>query len=185
MDEKTKELLVKIKALADQGIGGEKANAQILLQKKLKLLGLTYKELEDILQTNDILFHEFSYNSKKYSKEINISRFYKVIVSQIYHNRFRKEGVTKLYNYKKKNYYAVEMSLSDFIQYQIQIDLYVNSFIKDLDVFEYSFLLKNNLLSEHKQGDVYLPSASDLEKHENALKMSNGVSYVPVNKMIE
>ncbi len=47
MDDRTKRRLIKILALANRGIGGEKINAQNILKKRLEKYGITIDDIDD------------------------------------------------------------------------------------------------------------------------------------------
>lgn len=57
MNTKT-ELLQKLKALAERGVNGEKANAEVLLNKLMKKYNVSLDELsEDITETIEFKYH--------------------------------------------------------------------------------------------------------------------------------
>ena len=64
MDDKTKEKLGRLKALAEHGIGGERDNAAKLLDRLLKKYGARLDELDDE-QEQDFFF---KYSGKEQSE---------------------------------------------------------------------------------------------------------------------
>ena len=60
MDDSVREKLLKLKALADNGRGGEKVNAARLLLKNLNRLGYTMDDLED----TEMVRVKFPFNNK-------------------------------------------------------------------------------------------------------------------------
>ncbi len=183
LDENTKEFLRKIKALADQGIGGEKSNAESLLMKKLKQLGISFSDLEVLLSNKELSWHDFSFKKSKYKSDHDLSFFFKIICVQVFGKITKSKDIISYPH--RKNYYSVKLSHEEYINFSIQVDLYMRAIIKDLDVFQYSFLLKNDLLLKRDESDSYIPSKEDLAFHRKAMHMSEGISFVPVNKMIE
>ena len=69
MTDKERELLIKIKALAEHGVGGEKINAQKMLEKLMKKLDITTEDLEN----NDLQVFHFKYKQGKELKTLMLA----------------------------------------------------------------------------------------------------------------
>lgn len=84
-----KERIKKLYALAMRGVGGEKKQAQALLEKLLKKYDLTLEELDE----EKINRYELEYHGKE-QEELLVQTIYKVTGSydEIYSLRFNKSG---------------------------------------------------------------------------------------------
>ena len=129
------ELLNKIKALADNGVGGEKQNATKLLADLMQ----KYNIDENELQTEVLHNFEFKF-SGVYAKELAHQVLYSIIG-----NLDNSKGffIAVTYGGKKKN--IVRCTNAEFIEFQAKYKFYKYHFLKDLDIFYDAFVEKNDI----------------------------------------
>ena len=174
MTDKESELLNKIKALAEHGVGGEKINAQKKLEELMKKLDITTEDLEN----NDLQIFRFKY---KQGKEL------KTLMLAILMNYFDVDKLDCFY-YSGRNEIAVgKISPSDAVEIKARYDFYSDAYSKDLKIFFRAFIEKNELYDcrpsnvligkmSKKDKEFYKASArlrESLEAHEYRLKIEN------------
>ena len=132
--DKVKELAKKLKALAERGEGGEKRNAEKMLNKLLEKHGISIEQLNG--ENTEI-------------EMITIKMKYEFIASIIIQSVV---GEGQLYSFKDKDTgkkmrskIGVKCSKAEFIEIQAKLDFYCKAFAKELTYFEIAFLHKNNI----------------------------------------
>jgi len=169
------ELLKKIKALAEAGIGGEKKNAQEMLKKLMK----KYKIKEKDIEIESI---------KKFN--ISIPRVYNAVslACQVFYSIVgkRTEGVKGVY--QSKHRYYVKCTNAEFIEFEAKYKFYCYHYKKELERFLSAFIQANGIFPpkgmERKSEDDYklteedlkmLALAESLDKHHYNLQITGGV----------
>lgn len=126
--EKYLELAKKLKRLSEEGIGGEKYNAQVALERLMKLHNITPDQLE---------------NEKKDWRKFIVKKadqplFYQTLVS-ITGRHIRHFARGKIIH--------VEMTTLQFIEVQSKFDFCNKLYKEDLKIFYRAFIHKHNLFS--------------------------------------
>ena len=120
MDDKKKQLLNKLKALAERGVGGEKETAQRKLQELMEKYEIDENDLSD---------------EKK-------------LIKQIAYRTFKKEWSERMYTYSrgrgKRSIMLIECTKAEEIQLRIEYEFY-----KDLWKEEAEFLF-NVFIQKHR-----------------------------------
>ena len=168
------ELLKKLKALAEQGVGGEKLNAQNKLNELMKKYGVTEIELNDDLP----LDCEFKYSGER-EKKLLIQVIYKVtdnskaVYSFIY-SRTKRQCRTKL---------GCKATAAQKIEIDFLFDFYKKLYAKEEKIFFRAFVQKHNIFGEIKPDETPTPATDDELSQIHALM--NGLSDEQPLKQIE
>lgn len=172
------ELLKKVQALASCGIGGERENAQKILEKLMKKYNISESELS----TEKI--NEYSVKwTNNVEKKLKVQIFYS-IVGDINDNKgfFR--------SYKNKNGY-VKCTSSEFLEFEakcafyghwlkVELERYYRAFVNRNLLFPPAHLKKqnNDKTDELTEEDIkMLDLASNIDKH-NFAKQIEGATKV-------
>ena len=168
------ELLKKIKALAESGIGGEKENAKRIL----KDLMLKFNIKEDELEEEYI--KEFDIKMPKFFNAVNLAAqiIYSIVGKEV-------DSGKGLYIFKKKRKYSIKATTSEFLEFEAKFKFYFYYFKKEINRFYDAFIQRNEIFPPaEKSREVtcrepteedykMLALASKLEKH-NYLKQIEG-----------
>lgn len=169
MDKKI-EILKKLKALADRGIGGEKENAELLLKKYMKKYNISEKEL-----------------NKDEEKKVYITLKNEIelkLASQILYAFFNN---SPLYKHKEKGkrakYYTI-LTTSQEIEFRYMYSIYLESFKKQELIFYRAFISKNNIFPKDVNTDMNEVSDEEREEMIKASMMQNGIEITQIRKCI-
>ena len=163
-----KELLKKIKALAEGGTGGEKENAEALLNKLIKKYNISYDEIDDdIVETA-----EFKYRDKQ-QKNLLIQVIYKVT---------NEAGRSWTYKNVRDTIFA-DVTKAQRIEIEWLYDWYKRQWIKERDSFFSAFIQKHRIFGQLKDGQ----SAQELSDEEllKMLQMADSMEDVSPTLAIE
>lgn len=146
MDDKKKQLLNKLKALAERGVGGEKETAQRKLQELMEKYEIDENDLSDDKKEK----YQFKYKNE----------FEKKLIKQIAYRTFKKEWSERMYTYskgrEKKSIMLIECTKAEEIQLKIEYEFY-----KDLWKEEAEFLF-NVFIQKHR---IFDPKGSCKKDH--------------------
>ena len=167
-----KELLEKLKALSERGVGGERENAQALLTRLMNEHGLTEEDLdEDIVKEFDIVP----------PKIINGVRLLSQVVYSVVYDV--KENNKGLYSWKgKKKAYFVRCTSEEFLEIQAKLGFYLYHYENELEIFYSAFIQRNELFPKDSfdsspltEKDIQaLKLAKSLDKHDYVLQIEGG-----------
>lgn len=178
--------IMKVKALAERGTDGERAAAEKLLKELMDKYGITEADID----SEKVEYHLL----KTGSEEMFMQLF-----SQIFHLRFgRHAQIVDIRKMSKKDKkilsdaglgdkdaeVAFQCTYAQFIEIKAVFDLYKADFIKQLDVFQYAYYQKNDLLIPR---DDEMPDSTEdeIKTALQAARMSMGIEKKKVHKMIE
>ncbi len=171
------ELAKKLKALADKGVGGEKQNAEQMLQKFLKKHNLTIEEIEGE-KVNRYFFKIEKENQKLLHQIVKITNRNLSLWGEFPKNKMRQLRLS--------GNYMTECTASEFVEIKSKFDFYSNLYQDELDIFYTAFLHTNNLLvkssSEDKEEKT---SIEELERQRRALLMSSQIKKGHYLKQLE
>lgn len=129
------ELLKKIKALADNGTGGEKVNATKMLAVLMKKYNIGEKEiLEDVINEFEIKFQGF------YARELTGQVLYSVIG-----NLDDRKGLFQGITYSGKKKWFVRCTNAEFLEFQAKYKFYRYHFTEDVELFYSAFIDRNDI----------------------------------------
>lgn len=127
------ELIAKVKALAEEGVAGEKENAKVLLEKLCRKHNIKLSEIDD----SSILKFDVNFGSK-YEKRLLNQVFYSV-VGDIDEN---KGFYTYIHRHRKG---CLECTKAEFIEIQAKFNFYKYHLEKDMKLFYDAFVQRNNI----------------------------------------
>lgn len=135
-DDKRKELLKKLQALADRGVGGEKDAAKAKLDRLIKKYGIDMAELDDDREEP----HEFHYHTK-HEKKLIIQLFYKIVPD------WSNKVFTFSYGKGSKTTIGIYCTKAQAIQIGVEYDFYRQLWEEELDFFLNCFIQKHSIFS--------------------------------------
>jgi len=171
------ELIKKIKALADGGVGGEKENAQKLLAE----LMLKYNITEEEIAEETVKDFDFKIPKLFKARELISQVIYSVVGNEV-------EEEKGLYTYGiKKNKYIIKCTAAEFLEIKAKYNFYLHYLKIESDRFYNAFVQANKIFPppnkkcEEKQKFFMsdedlkmLELAERLEKHEYRLQIEGG-----------
>lgn len=163
MDDKKKQLLNKLKALAERGVGGEKETAQRKLKKLMKKYGVEEADLSDEKKEN----FEFKYKNK----------FEKQLILQIANKTFGDEWFDRIYTYLsgigKRSIILIECTKFEETQIRIEYEFYKELWKEEVEFLFKVFIQKHNIFdpngsskddtTEHKYSEKELRRMAMME----------------------
>lgn len=176
------ERINKLQKLADQGVCGEKINAQARIKEIMQKYGITDEDLEK----EDLKDYYYA-NKNKYEDHLMVQ-----ICAIV--NRSRKVGIL-IRDIPKKDQRILkqafgfvptchmECTKAEIIEIESMFDFYKASFELQIDTFLYAFLMKNNLLVD--AGPDEKPTLEDKQKGFMAMMMAEGINKAQYHKAIE
>lgn len=163
------ELIKKLKALSDRGVGGEKENATVLLNKLMKKYGISEEELQE---------------EKKQRVYITLkNEAEKAICYQILYAYFDSATVWGHKNCRTK--YWVELTKAQEIEFKYMLSAYLESFYKEQEIFIRAFIQKNRIFPV----DGPVVNIEDLSSEEKgksirASLMAEGLEFTRIRKAL-
>lgn len=152
MDDKIAWAL-KLKALAERGVGGEKENAAKLLETIMK----KYNIDESVLNQSEIKHREFKYRDKIEDKLLN-QIIYKITGNQ---ERWHYKGI--------KPVLVAECTEAQKVEIDILFEFYMTIWKQELDVFLRAFIQKNKLFSSDPKEVDHSPIDEETRRKINSL----------------
>jgi len=167
--EKNLEVLKKLKALADRGVGGEKENAQALLEKLLKKYHVDIAELDD-----DVLEdHEFKY-STPFEKRLLFQLVYKICDGRRTYRIAWGKG--------KNTVFGCTCTKAEALQITVEYDFYRELWNEECSFFFDAFIQKHQIFDTK-------PGHKTTERDDDYIfrmsMMINGMQDKSLNPMIE
>lgn len=172
------EVLKNLLELSKRGVGGEKVNAEALLNKLLTKYGMTLEDIEtsDEIKNRDFYFDDY-YESR--------------ILNQLYYSMYPDRN-SYTYNYKrtKKNRHTLILELTDaeFIEFTYAYDVYKESWKKQLELFYIAFIQSNHMFPKEPPKDMNIDTIQDKYSYEDQLRMSmmaEGIERAQVRMALE
>lgn len=143
VSDKNKELLLKLKALAERGVGGEKEVAERKLAQLMEKYGVESVDLEEDKEED----HEFRYQTD-YEKMLLRQLFYKIVP----------DWSSKTYYYRsgkgKRTIYGITCTKAQAIQIGIEYDFYKELWKEEVDFFFSCFIQKHAIFGTSIDGDI-------------------------------
>ena len=161
------ELAKKLKALADKGVGGEKINAEKMLQALLKKHNITIEEIEGE-KINDFFFM---------LKKEDFQLFYQVLctVNKLIpaYGEYTKTLIRK---YKWKGNYMIRCTPAEYIEIEAKFNFYLKLFNEEKEVLLIAFVSANQLYSPNAGfAETEKMSEAELEKALRAQQLSQSI----------
>lgn len=143
MDNKKIELLNKLRKLAESGVGGEKVNAQKMLDKLMEKYGITDADLDSHEIEDDVTPHEFWYKNY-YEKILLMQTIYKVTNSSIMISYRRQRTLHKI---------GCECTTLQAMEIEFLYDFYKRVFYKDAELLLQAFIQKHKIFGTRSDDD--------------------------------
>ena len=170
------ELLQKIKALAEQGSGGEKENAQKILADLMKKYKIKDEDLVDEVITD----HPVRFKSKYERALIN-----QVTYSVLGDKYFEGQG-TLVYKNSRIKELIIRCTSADFIEIKAKIEFYYHHFEKELKLFYDAFIRANDIYPpDNKISEKYLSKDEYTEEDYQAMRLARNLEKHNYNLQIE
>jgi len=161
--DKKEELLKKIKALAERGVGNEKDNASKILKSLMDKYGITDAEIND----ERVDYHWFKYGTTMEERLIN------QIIYMV-------TGQQNLYTHKLlKKHTGTKCTVAQSIEIDACASFYKAKLKEDLEVFLRAFVHKNNIFPPDAP-QSFATEEIDLDM----LKMAQGMTKHEYHKML-
>lgn len=171
------ELAKKLKQLADKGIGGEKLNAEQMLNNLLKKHNLTLADIEDEVKQDFFLKFTDEYKWRMFSQ---ITSLIDPTIS-----KYGKFPDKLIKTHRLKGNYIVTCTVAQYIEIQAMHEFYFRLYQAELDVFYTGFLHANRLLlppdADQKPEDL---SDEELQKELRIRKLAQSIQSEEFRKQI-
>lgn len=160
--DKKKELLKKLQALAERGVGGEKETAERKLRQLMEKYGIDEMEFaEDKLE-------EFEFKYKNAQEE--------QLIRQLFFKMFGKEWRSRSYTYKwgkgSKSIRGIRCTKAEGIQLQIEYEFYKDLWREEMELFWNAFIQKHRIFSMRKEDTGGGDEPMTPERKAEILRMS-------------
>ena len=160
--DKILELAKKLKALADRGIGGEKQNAQIMLERLCQKHGILISDIE-----GEIV-------NKYYLTYTNANR-------DLFFQLLAHVGITEVFSVRRRgskkalNEVAIYTTVSLYLEFEAKSAFYFREYKKQMDLFYKAFIDANDLY--RTTNPISIHDLSEKEKRElwQVAKISEGI----------
>lgn len=175
MSNKT-ELLQKIKALADRGIGGEQESAQALLTRLMAQYGINERELEG--ERRETAF--FAYSQETERRLLN-QIIYMVTGSG-------GSGCVGSWSGRKRKKLGADVTAAERLEIDMNYSFFKEAMKKELEIFFSAFANKNRLFpspDKVAERDDEDPTEEDLVRAEKVAAMMGGMERHTLRKQIE
>lgn len=168
------ELLRKVKALADRGVGGEKEGAQAILARLMEKYGITEADIEEERRTTVF----FSYSQEIERRLLN-QIIYMVTGSSGH-------GCVGAYTNRPRKKMGADVTAAERLEIEANYEFFKEALKKELEIFLAAFAHKNRLFPSPDK--VKSQEDDTPEDKERALKigaMMEGMDRHTLLKMIE
>lgn len=172
MDEKTLELLKKIKALAERGDRGERKAAQRQLERLMK----KYNVLEADLSDEILSIHWFKFKNK-YDRQLLVQVAYKIAPDRDAFEHTMGKG--------KRTEVGVKCTKAEALQIQIEYEFYQRLLKEDMDFFFRAFIHKHEIFNHNPPPTDRAAPKLTREELFRMGAMMNGMQDRTLHKMIE
>jgi hypothetical protein len=176
--EKQINLLKKLKALAERGIGGEAENAQNLFDRLLKKYGLTVEDIEG----ESTQFYAFKAGG------VNAMLLMQIIKRVNYDLKIYDIPPEKVKALNLGGNIATECTVAEYIEIEQMFKAYKNLYKKENAIFYSAFLTANDLLTippKKKARTTDDLSPEELEKWKRTQAMASKIKTETIRKQLK
>lgn len=174
IDDKKKQLLKKLQALAERGVGGEKETAQKKLDLLMKKYGIEELELSEEKRER----YKFKYHNE-YERILLIQLFYKIVPNykNYVYGRMRGRG--------SKSVYIIECTKAQEIQLRIEYEFYCSLWKEEVDFFLGAFVQKHRIFATNNNAEDSEQEQMSLEDILRMQSMMNGMKNKNIMPALE
>lgn len=171
------DLAKKLKALAEKGIGGEKINAEVMLNALMK----KHKIIIEDIESDKLEDYYFNLGKSEFTLLNQIVKH--VNYSTKCYGEFTKEVIKK---YFLKGNYMITCTASNYIEIEAKYNFYKRLYDEELDIFYSAFLKANNLLVDNpnKKEDKEM-SFEDYEEWKRVDDMAKKITVGQFRKQLQ
>lgn len=170
-DDKIKDRMLKLLALARQGVGGEAENAQAFLQKLLSRHGMTMADLEDSEQPKARV--KFTWKTEE-EHAILVAVICRALNARDF----------SCWKMGKRKGFEVMLTVAQRVEVELSMAAYMPEFKRQQALMMAAFIHRNSIYPNVKSdtpSDAPPPSAEDLDA---IMAMMRGMRRTPVHKAI-
>lgn len=175
MTDKQRELLKKLQALAERGVGGEKETAERKLKQLIKKYGIEEAELSE----DKIMEFEFKYHNK-WEMQLLRQLFYRM-----FGLKYREKTYTYRFGKGSKSIYGIACTKAEGLQLQIEYDFYKALYEEEVELFQSAFIQKHRIFDPHGGSDDAELTPEEIERIMRMQQMMNGMQDKSLNPLIE
>ena len=169
--ETIRSLLIKIKALADNGVRGERDNAQRILKNRLDKYGLSIDDLTETQKQR----RWFRYRTE-WEKRI----LYQIVIMVLQSNDFSVWS-----NRSKVRQDGFDLTLVQFKEISTLYEHYKKEWKSDIEDLLFAFVQKHELYKESDEGGGKLMSLEETKKLVAMMNAINSETYREPVKLLE
>lgn len=168
------ELAKKLKALAERGEGGEKENAQ--------------KMLDELMQKYDISMDEIELDKREDRMFKGVKPAFSKLFAQVVYAVIGKDwdGVGKSLRYPSLRW--VKCSAAEKIEIEVRFSIYCRAYVKEIGLFYEAFIQANGIFPIANESTSDEPekelSLEERQKQYKILSMSQGIEKVDIHKQL-
>lgn len=175
IDEKKMELLKKLQALAERGVGGEKEGTQKKLEQLMKKYNIEEADLsEDKLEDHDFKYHD------EFEHQLLRQLFFKIVPD------YSKHTYTYRYGKGSKSTYGIACTKAQALQIQIEYEFYCSLWKEEVSFFLSAFIQKHRIFAmtprEDREDD---DDKMSMEDYMRMKMMMDGMQNKSILPMIE
>ena len=177
--EEILERLRKMKALADRGVGGERKNAERLLDEIAAENGIDLDELEEERRKDFYVELRESFKHKMLSQLCALKR-----------QELKREGVSleghrmSVWKCHGKYMYSVSnCTNAEWLELMAKLEVLARAYKRQMEDFYHAFLMANNLLVE-SEGEQEELSQEERRRYFRIAQMSLGIEKSQLNKQL-
>ena len=182
--EEIKRRLMKMKVLANAGVGGERANAEKLLEELAEKYGINLDEFED---GEEIVEYKFNFSStwqrKLLSQLVGLMRQEKKKRGEAL-----REKELKIYSWVfgrgRENERTIYAAKSDWLELMAKFEVLKAAYKRQQANFYLAFLMANDLLVD-PDDDTPEPTPKEMKDYMAASFMSRGIERTSLHPQLE
>ena len=176
--ERLLEKLMKVKALADRGEGGERESAERTLAALMERYGITEADLED----NQVSTHWIRYKTVWEKKLLHQ-------LAYMYLGEGNSFGCVGTYTGRSRKEVGIKCTPAQYIEIEADFAFYSAAMEEEMGIFYSAFLQKNNLFPPpelaRENTEEEIAEAMDLERLAKISAMMDGIEQHTRHKAIE
>ena len=167
MEDKFLQLAKKLKALADQGVGGEKENAAAKLTAFMEKHGITMDQLGE---------------DKRERSPFRVTKDQHKLFFQVAASVIGMRATTYWVIPGKRNLVKLETTKSEAIEIELKFRHYWKAYTDELKIFYSAFIQRNRIFSIDAKSTCQEPSEDDVQHAIRVLKMAGAIKKVKIHR---
>lgn len=170
------ELCKKLKALAEKGVGGEKANAKKMLSTLMEIHNITIDKIEE----EEIKSYYFTITKS------NFPLWHQIVKCVNYKIKVYGSFPQKVIKFHKlPGNYMIESTTYEYVEIKTKYDFYQQLLKDEYDLFFSAFLHVNNLLVDYKDKREIKLTDDDIKKELRIRELAKGIKKGEFKKYLK